>query len=208
MSRDGLPRFIRHRVNRIADLARLDAGEGAEVDLRSDAGRRGALHLSHDPWAPGDDFDVWLDAFAARADRGTLVLNTKEDGLEADVLRRLAARGIEDFFFLDTTPPTLVRWALGHGEARFAVRLSRYEPAASLAAFRGRAAWAWVDCFDGVPLPADVVADAARDFRICLVSPELQGAPASALDAFAGLWPLADAVCTKAPDDWRRRFRG
>ena len=208
MSGDRHPRFVRHRVNRIADLAGLDAGDGAEVDVRSDAGRPGTLHLSHDPWVRGDDFDAWLDAFAARADRGTLILNTKEDGLEADVLRRLEARGIADFFFLDTTVPTQVRWALGQGEARFAVRLSRHEPPASLAPFRGHAEWVWVDCFDGVPLSTDTVAEAARDFRVCLVSPELQGAPLSALDAFAGLWPLADAVCTKAPDAWRRRFPG
>jgi hypothetical protein len=218
--RHGIPPvFIRHRVNRIADVAALRPGWGAEVDLRSDPCRPGSLHLSHDPWTRGDDFESWLTAFATGPARGTLVLNTKEDGLESRVLSLLADRGISDFFFLDTALPTLVRFlapgptdltrrTTSEGETRFAVRVSSHEPPSASAAFRGRARWAWADCFDGEPLPPDVVASVARDFQVCLVSPELQGRPISDLRRFSGLWPHATAVCTKDPDAWTATFGG
>ncbi|MBM4395930.1 MAG: hypothetical protein FJ087_09590 [Deltaproteobacteria bacterium] len=222
------PVFIRHRVNRIADVAALRPGWGAEVDLRSDPCLPGSLLLSHDPWTRGDDFEAWLAAFATGPARGTLVLNTKEDGLESRVLSLLAASGVSDFFFLDTALPTLVRFLdsapptpvrlpdsarptpirrpIAEGETRFAVRVSAHEPPSASATFRGRARWAWADCFGGEPLPPGVVEEVARDFSVCLVSPELQGRPIADLRRFAGLWPHSSAVCTKDPDAWIAAF--
>jgi hypothetical protein len=200
------PTFLRHRVNRIADLDGLDPSWGAEIDLRSDPCRPGAIHLSHDPWTSGDDFAAWAVRAVARGLAGPVLLNTKEDGLEARALEIAAAAGLRDVCFLDTALPTLVQWTLVCGDPRFAVRLSVHEPLAALAPFRGRAAWAWVDCFDAQPLSAAVVAAARADFRVCLVSPELQGGGVGDLDRFAALWPLADAVCTKDPAAWVARF--
>ncbi len=61
-----------------------------------------------------------------------------------------------------------------------------------------------MDCFDGEPLPVEIVRDASEGFRVCLVSPELQGAPREAIPRFADLLPFADAVCTRHPEDWGR----
>jgi hypothetical protein len=201
-----LPVFIRHRVNRVEDLAGLDPAEGAEIDLRSDPCRPRSILLHHDPWTAGTDLDAWLRAWARSPGRGPLILDTKEDGLEDVAERKAADAGVTDLFFLDTTVPTLARRVLSSGRANHAVRLSRHEPIEGLEAFRRRAAWVWVDCFGGEPLAPEVVASAARDFRVCLASPELHGLPLDAVDAFAGLWPLADAICTDDPGAWLRRF--
>ena len=41
------------------------------------------LHLSHDPWVKGEDFESWLRVFRDKGQSGVLILNTKEDGLES-----------------------------------------------------------------------------------------------------------------------------
>jgi hypothetical protein len=191
---------IRHRVNAIADLATLSPGLGAEIDLRS-RGDRIVLH--HDPFADGDALDDWLDRWADGTPRGTLVLNPKEDGLEDRVRAALADRHVEDWFFLDLPLPTMVRLAVRQGERRVAVRVSEWEPAAAARTFAGHAAWAWLDCFSGRPAPVDEARALARDFRICLVSPELQGFPPERIADFLPLVPHAEAVCTKHPERWR-----
>lgn len=203
MTRAIRPVMIHHRINRVADLDRVAADQGAECDLRRGPGP-GTVRLAHDPDEDGDDLGEWLDRFAARGCRGPLVLNVKEDGLEEWALGLVRRRGIEDFFFLDSQVPTLVRWTARRGERRFAVRLSGFEPPEAVGRFRGLAEWLWVDCFDGEPLPAEVVQDASEGFRVCLVSPELQGAEPEAIADFAVLLPFADAVCTRHPEAWER----
>jgi hypothetical protein len=71
-------------------------------------------------------------------------------------------------------------------------------------AFKGKATWAWVDCFHGEPLSAEIVKLAQKDFKICLVSPELQGMPLDRIQLFSELVPLCDAICTKQPHLWQK----
>lgn len=196
-------KLIAHRRNTAAELAATPPRYGVEIDLRSDGG---ALVLHHDPFTPGEDFERWLEGYR----HGTLILNVKEDGLESRITASLRARGIEDYFFLDQALPTLVRCARTGEERRCAVRVSEFEPPALALALAGRIDWAWVDCFTRFPLTR---AEAGRlvdaGFRLCIVSPELQGrnaeAEAPALAALLrerGVRP--DAVCTKRPDLWER----
>lgn len=194
--------IIKHRVNRIAELYTVDQTWGVEVDLRSDVNRSGKIHLSHDPWSRGDDFEDWLSEFCNLKIAGPILLNTKEDGLEEHVMRLLKARSLENFAFLDTAFPTLVRWVLKRGESRFAVRLSKYEPLAMANAFLGKVDWIWLDCFDGDPWMDCEFEFLSRHSRICLVSPELQGAEEK-FGLFANVLPLVDAICTKKPESWR-----
>ena len=94
------------------------------------------------------------------------------------------------------------------GERRCAVRVSEYESIDTAMTLAGKIEWVWVDCFTEFPLSGE---DAARlqgaGFRLCLVSPELQGretaeiAEMRALLAARGI--RAEAVCTKAPEFWR-----
>ena len=194
--------YIQHRVNSIDALKTLAPQLGVEIDIRSDLLNPGELHLSHDPWVRGDRFSDWLDVYKDKGFQGPIILNTKEDGLESRVLQLLQENKIENFFFLDTAAPTLVRWSIREKLKKFAVRLSAYEPVAALEAFRGAAEWIWVDCFDTIPLPASTLDNLKPDFKICLVSPELQGGSLDQISPFRNLLARADAVCTKQPERW------
>lgn len=196
------PVFIRHRVNRIEDIEGLNAGEGAEVDIRSDPCRKGSIILSHDPWTEGTDLAIWLKAYAKLPHKGPLILDTKEDGLEAQVERMVVSAGITEYFFLDTAMPTLIRRCVQQGIKQHAIRFSCYEP--TVERFIGLASWVWVDCFFGEAMPPELVTAIARHFKICLASPELYGYPLD--DSFAKLWPLADAICTDDPGIWLSLF--
>ena len=205
--------WIRHRVNQIAALARVSVADGVEIDLRSDVTRPGAIHLSHDPWVKGDDFGEWLITFRHLGIRGPINLNTKEDGLEDQIVAMLSNAGLiagNSWFFLDTAMPTLVKQTHSLGNSYFFLRQSVHEPSAALEPFRGKAQWIWVDCFNGEPVPSESIRELKKDFKICLVSPELQGIESMALSShllrFKDLFALADAVCTKDPERWLQVF--
>jgi hypothetical protein len=75
-------------------------------------------------------------------------------------------------------------------------------------ALAGLIDWVWVDCFTRFPL---TTTDARRlndaGFKLCLVSPELQGrndpSEIVAMRAeVAACGIIVDAVCTKVPDRW------
>ncbi|MDX9845238.1 MAG: phosphatidylinositol-specific phospholipase C/glycerophosphodiester phosphodiesterase family protein [Aquabacterium sp.] len=192
--------LIAHRRNTIAELKATPTQYGVEIDLRSQGQK---LIVQHDPFADGEDFERWLDHFR----HGTLILNVKEEGLEERLIGLMAARGISDYFFLDQSFPFLIRWAR-NGEHRCAVRVSEFESIETALALAGQIDWAWVDCFTRFPLDragANRLHDAG--FKLCVVSPELQGRAAEAeILSFASLLESQgvkpDAVCTKRPDLW------
>lgn len=187
---------IAHRINTAAQLRDVPPEQGVEIDLRHEGGR---LILHHDPFAPGEDFEAWL----AHYRHALLVLNVKCDGMEEAILSLLHARGIRDYFFLDQPIPTIVRQSR-KGMKGMAVRFSEYEPAEAALRFAGLAEWVWVDCFREFPLDGAAYALLKPRFRICLVSPELQG---HSTDRIAELKARTrgmdiDAVCTKRPHLW------
>ena len=193
--------IIRHRRNAIAELAATPLSLGIEVDIRSFGDR---LVTHHDPFVEGDAFEEWLGSYR----HGTLILNVKEEGLEDRLLDLMRRHGIDDFFFLDQSFPFLVRTAR-RGESRCAVRVSEFESVDTALGLGGMVDWVWVDCFSRFPLNRES-ADRLRaaGFKLCLVSPELQGRIAAedieALRAIlAGQGITADAVCTKTPERWR-----
>ncbi|MDG2535765.1 hypothetical protein P6144_19040 [Sphingomonas sp. HITSZ_GF] len=193
--------IIAHRRNLIDQLRETPTDQGIEVDIRSQGDR---LVIHHDPFAEGGDFEAWL----AHYRHGTLILNVKEEGLEARLLALMAARGIERFFFLDQSFPFLVRAARA-GERRCAVRVSEYESVETALAIAPMIDWVWVDIFTpALPRAEDLRALKAAGLKLCLVSPELQGRPpaeeAAQLRAHAAAAGIAfDAVCTKEPALWR-----
>lgn len=191
--------IIAHRRNRIDELVATPATYGVEVDIRSHGDR---LLIHHDPYADGEDFEAWI----AHYRHGTLILNVKEEGLEARLLAIMADRGIEHFFFLDQSFPFLIRTAR-QGERRAAVRVSEYESIETALQVAPLIDWVWVDCFTRFPLDRPSAARlAAAGLKLCLVSPELQGRPAADIAALrahlADQAICADAVCTKRPDLW------
>ncbi|RYZ85913.1 MAG: hypothetical protein EOP04_14970 [Proteobacteria bacterium] len=194
---------MKHRCNTISDLDFLDRTWGVEIDLRSELASAGKLHLSHDAWIRGEDFERWLSVYSTRKQEGPLILNTKEDGLESRILELVRNAGIKNYFFLDTALPTLIKWSTRENLRAFAVRWSNYEPAEFVQKFAGLCDWVWVDCFGGVAPPETVVRELTSAFKVCLVSPELQTGDAAMISEFLSLKKIGlAAVCTKQPQAW------
>lgn len=192
--------LIAHRKNTLASLRETPSKYGIEVDIRTFGDE---LVVHHDPFVRGDSFEAWLNAYH----HGTLILNVKEEGLEARLIDLMKQRGITDYFFLDQSFPFLVRWSR-LGERRCAVRVSEFESVETALQLSGKVDWVWVDCFTHFPLQHE---DATRlqnaGFKLCLVSPELQGRDATteipALHALLNERSIrADAICTKQPGLW------
>ena len=187
--------FIAHRRNSAAALAQTPKEYGLEIDLRSIGSR---LILQHDPYVDGEAFEAWLRGF----EHGTLILNVKEEGLEARLLSLMYQQRIENFFLLDQSFPFLVKTARG-GERRCAVRVSEYESFHTAMSLAGLVGWVWIDCFERFPLDRSQLIELQQTgFQTCLVSPELQGRrdpqEIAALALQFAEWNLAPtAVCTK-----------
>lgn len=194
--------LIAHRKNTINELTATPAQYGIEVDIRS-KGKQLIIH--HDACVDGEDFENWLSHYQ----HGTLILNVKEEGLEQYLLSLMEKYGIYDFFFLDQSFPFLIKWAK-LGERRCAVRVSEFESIATALTLAGKVDWVWVDCFTHFSLSTQDAASLKQaGFKLCLVSPELQGRDAateipelSALLKEKGI--TMDAICTKRPDLWEQ----
>jgi len=191
---------ILHRINTIALLEKTPSNFGVEIDIRSNGE---SLILHHEPFKQGELFEEWIRSYH----HGTLILNVKEEGLESPLLKLMNQYKINDFFFLDQSFPFLRKTA-GMGESRCAVRVSEYENIETVLSLSGMVDWVWVDCFTRFPLKkkeADQLTNAG--FRLCFVSPELQGRRERAhIIEFRREVELlgikGDAVCTKYADLW------
>ena len=192
--------IIAHRRNLIDQLDETPTHYGVEVDLRSQGDD---LVIHHDPYQAGVKYNDWI----ARYRHGTLILNTKEEGLEDRLLASMAEHKIEKFFFLDQSFPFLVR-TVRRGEKRCAVRVSEYESVETALTLAGLADWIWIDHFTRWPLTlADWNRLVDAGFKLCIGSPELHGHPIEtaipAVRAILNEWGVSpDVVCTKAPHLW------
>jgi len=186
--------FISHRINELKVLQDLPLQFGCEIDLR-DRGER--LILQHDPFSDGEDAEPF---FAAYGNHGTLILNIKSERIEDRILALLEKYKIENYFFLDSSLPMIVNLTR-RGEKRIALRYSEYETIETVLNFSGLAQWVWIDCFTRLSLTIDDYNRLKNSgFKLCLVSPELQGRPDD-IPAYkqqmkdAGI--VMDAICTK-----------
>ncbi|MBU6452164.1 MAG: hypothetical protein KGS72_10325 [Cyanobacteria bacterium REEB67] len=194
--------FIAHRINQLDALRELPRQYGAEIDLR-DRGER--LILQHDPFADGED----AEPFFAEYKHGTLILNIKSERIEHRVHELLRRYDIQDYFFLDSSVPMIVNLSKAH-EKRIAIRYSEFESKETVLNFSGLVDWIWVDCFSKLPLhQAEAELFKKSGFKLCLVSPELQGRPDDILPykkQMAVEEIEVDAICTKLYniDAWRK----
>lgn len=190
--------FIAHRINTAAQLRQTPHEYGVELDLR-DRGER--LIVQHDPFADGEDFADYLREYR----HGLMILNVKSERIEPRVLEQVRTHNVRDYFFLDCSFP-MIRYLVAKGEHRIAVRFSEFEPIESALALAGQVDWAWIDCFTKMPLDAASYARLKQHFKLCGVSPELQGRPVDTIADYArqlAPFPL-DAICTKRPDLWQQ----
>ncbi len=191
-------KYIQHRVNTLEQLRRVPPEYGVELDLRDRAER---LILSHDPFCDGEDFAAYLGEYR----HGTMILNVKSERIEDRVLEALQNAGtVRDYFFLDCSFP-MIRLLAARGEHRIAVRYSEFEPIEGPLALAGQVDWVWIDCFQRLPLDDRSYGLLRPSFKLCIVSPELQGHPVDRIEEFVDQLDgyAIDAVCTKRPDLWQ-----
>ncbi len=96
-------KLIAHRRNTVDELRATNLRYGIEIDIRSLGDQ---LILQHDPFLSGESLTQWIDAYQ----HGTLILNVKEEGLEARLIDLMREKNITDYIFLDQSFPFLVKW--------------------------------------------------------------------------------------------------
>lgn len=187
---------IAHRINTIDQLKQVPPEWGVEIDLRPDGDR---IILHHDAFVPGVDFEEWLKYY----NHSMIILNTKSEGMEEKILNLMQNYHIDNYFFLDLSLPFTIKY-LNKGLKKIAVRFSEYEPIEFAMNFAGKAEWLWIDCFTKLPLDSSNYNMLKKNFKLCIVSPELQGYDITRINEFksvlAGM--TIDAVCSKRPDLW------
>jgi hypothetical protein len=187
---------IAHRINSVQQLKNVPKDQGIELDIRAFENH---LILHHDPFEKGELFEDLLKSYQHKF----IILNTKCEGMEEAILELLAKYRITEYFFLDLSLPYLVKYA-NKGLKEIAIRYSEFEPIEFALAFAGKVDWVWVDCFTHLPLDDLSYQALKKHFKICIVSPELQGYGLNMIDTFKTQIAdmQIDAVCTKRPDLW------
>lgn len=182
--------IIRHRINTLKLLDEVSSEFGIEFDIRE--GINGIV-VAHDPWSESMAFEDFLK----NVHHAFYIVNVKSEGIEYEALRLLKKYNIENFFFLDCSFPMIVRLSKT-GERRFAIRVSEYESIETALAMKEFVDWIWLDSF--ISLPSKNVCSILKNsgFKLCLVSPELQGRTEDG----SHLFNMVDAVCTKNINLW------
>jgi hypothetical protein len=192
-------KIIKHRVNNIDDLILTPTNFGVEIDIRTNGSE---LIINHDPFESGTVFSDWLENYS----HNFLVINVKEDGLEAFVLDLLKKHNVKEFFFLDQPIPSLFKSSKLWPKFCCA-RVSDIESIDTV--LNLNVGWAWFDSLNGDWSYMDMAFKKLSGLNVkkCLVSPELHR-----LDSDSEVLNLKrlivdleiefDAVCTKFPESW------
>ncbi len=185
--------FISHRINKVEELIKLPEIYGVELDLR-DMGDE--IVISHDPYIGGERFEDYLKHYH----HGTMILNIKSERIEHRVLEMIQKADVKSYFFLDASFP-MIYLLSKTGISDIALRYSEFEGMDTIRNMGGRVNWVWVDCFSQFPLEREDYDEMkALGYKLCLVSPELQGRewdlePYKAICEERGI--VFDAICTK-----------
>ena len=159
--------IIIHRINSIRDLKKIDPKFGAEIDIRSWGSN---LVLNHEPFQDGEKLVDYLDEY----DKGTLILNIKESGIEDDVLNYVKQRPrIKSYFLLDVEFPYIFN-ASRRGERNIAIRFSEDESIETVKNYVGKINWVWIDTNTKLPINKENIPTLDK-FKKCLVCPERWG---------------------------------
>ena len=192
-------KIINHRINTIAELKKISFENGIEIDVR-DFGLD--IVLAHDPFKGGE----LLEEFIKHYNLSTLIINTKSEGVEFNIIELLEKYNIKDFFFLDSSF-AIINEFIAKGNKKFAVRLSEKESIETVRNFKGLAEWVWVDCFTKNPLTIESFTEIKEmGFKICIVSPDLVGRP-NEIETYVKYFEennlKPDAVCVKRVNEER-----
>ena len=195
--------IIEHRVNSIKHLKLTNKDYGVEIDVRSNGSE---LILDHDPYIDGVFLSDWIKHF----DHNFIIFNIKEEGLEEKILYYIKKFNISNYFILDQSFPYLIKF-INKGYDFGCLRLSEYENLYNIDFFIDKINWIWVDYFNIFPLDKKTyIYLKENNFKICLVSPELQGYKIEKIYLLIDLLKTnnikPDAVCTKHTKIWKEKF--
>ncbi len=186
--------YISHRVNTVEELLSLPREYGVELDLRD--AKDGSIIISHDPFQNGEDFEDYLKQY----NHGTMILNIKSERIEHKILELIKKYDIKNYFFLDSSFPMIYSLSRG-GEKNMALRFSEFEGDDTIKSMQGKVNWIWVDCFTKLPITLELFEKfKSLDYKLCLVSPELQGREDDIVayrDYLRANSIVFDAICTK-----------
>ena len=194
--------IIKHRINKLEELLKVNKKYGAEIDLRS---YKGQIILNHEPLIKSISFNEWLKHY----DHNFLIANIKEEGIEFEVLRLIKKKNIRNYFLLDVTVPQIL--ILNKKKIfNIALRVSKYESMRNIIKYKVKNKWVWVDTFDGkIPLTTkEIVKLKKLNYKLCLVSPELPLKNYLIINDFIKSnnkkLKYFDAVCTKKVNIWQK----
>lgn len=188
--------FIAHRINTRNELQHVPTSYGVEIDIRDTPS--GDLILQHDPFpniTTAERFIDWLTHYS----HAFLILNIKSEGIEWRVKELLQTHNITEYMFLDCTIP-MIQKMITKGETNIAIRYSEVEPIELAQQFIGKVKWLWVDCFTNYPSLSFTKQEKDQvlsKFKLCLVSPTLQGRSVTEWQAGLPDSTQFDAVCEK-----------
>ena len=203
--------LINHRINSTEQLSEVPLENGAEIDVRY---HENDLILEHDPFRHHLKKNTLLRDFLKHwKNDGPLILNVKTEGIELECIKLMNEFKIEKWLFLDLSMPFFAIYAEkaiqgeieGFSPDNLAVRYSEREPIEYAISFQGKAKWVWVDCFTFLPLNGEIINILKKfEFKICIVSPELQHHDKSRIEEFKLKLKgnCVDAICTKFPNLW------
>jgi hypothetical protein len=161
--------IIIHRVNEISRLKEIPRNYGVEIDIRAFGSK---LILNHEPFESGDSLENYL----AEYDKGTIVLNIKEAGIEHEVLRLVREAHIKSYFLLDVEYPYILQNNPSPSLLDVAVRFSEQETIQNVSCQKGRLKWVWIDCVTRNPVEL-VHIPVLKNFKRCLVCPSRWARP-------------------------------
>ena len=158
--------FTAHRINTIKQLKEIPSKYGIEIDLRN---RLNHIVISHDPFDDGVNFEKFLNFFNHKF----IILNIKSEGIEEKVIKILKRKRINNFFFLDTSFPFIIKYSK-YLTKKFAIRISDYESYETVFKLSKSFKWIWLDCFKRFIISMKTIKKIKnKGYKICIVSPNL-----------------------------------
>lgn len=186
--------FVCHRINSSNELELIDRNYGIEVDIRD---HNENIVLAHDPFNTGESIEHFFD----RYNHQLAILNIKSERIEFKIIEEMNKKNIRNYFFLDSSFP-MIHTLSKLGIKNNAIRVSEYECIDTALKSANLAEWVWIDCFTRFPLNKKSFKKLKRSgFKICIVSPELQGFGVEKIKEFKRLIDKEkikpDAICAK-----------
>lgn len=134
--------IIAHRINSINELKEIKSEYGIEIDVRYDTTDK-CLILSHDIEFKNP---CKLSEFIRCANHEMIIFNIKSSQCEELVISLMEKNNIENYYFLDSQIPDIVRLAKKGYGPKFITRISQYETL-NKSLFDLCSNYVWVDTF-------------------------------------------------------------